>query len=784
MRFVSLSEKPAADVSHSATGVLELSIRGMSCAACAAKVERDLNRLPGVRAQVDYAAERARLVLSSEIPVQALIERVRATGYEAEPVTATASPQGTAVENDQRVQALARRLLVTLLLLMPLCEGSIEFSLVPWIRFRGWQWLLLALAAPVVTWAAWPFHRAALCAARRGTCTMDTLASLGVVVATGWSLYAMFSGHAGEVEGTFLTLLLYRPTGAIYLDVAAGVTTSLLAGRLIEARARARDSHALQALAAVGAKQANLLQDDGSELRVPVEQLQVGDRFVVRPGEKIATDGRVLSGRSAVDRSAMTGESLPAEVGEGDTVIGGTVVLSGRLVITATAVGGDTQLARMIELIAQAQVGRTAMQRLADRVSAIFVPGVMLAAGLTFVGWLALTGSVQAGFSAALAVSIIACPCALGLATPMALRVASGRGAQLGLIFKGLEAVERSTRIDTVVLDKTGTVTQGQMEVVALEPALGVDRHVLLRRAGAVEQLSDHPIGKAIAMTARRELGFLPPVEGFVAVPGLGACGRVDGHEILIGRSRLLAAQGGKIPTNVLERCAAWESLGHTVVLAAQDGAVVGAMAIADVVKPSAALAIQRLRQLGLRCLLLTGDEEAAARAVAAEVGVEDVIAGALPEEKVDHIRGLQAQGRCVAMVGDGVNDGPALAAADLGAAIGAGADVAVESADLILLRDDLIAIPDAIRLGRQTKHTIMSNLIWAFAYNLAAIPLAASGHLSPLVAGAAMAASSALVVWNSTRLWRFRTSLPDWVSLRPQVGRIRPGHVRSSGSS
>jgi Cu+-exporting ATPase len=421
-----------------------------------------------------------------------------------------------------------------------------------------------------------------------------------------------------------------------------------------------------------------------------------------------------------------------------------------------------TQLVRTVELVARAQVGRTAAQRLANRVSAVFVPGVMLAAALTLVGWLALTGSLQAGFSAALAVSIVACPCALGLATPMALRAASGRGAQLGLVFRGLEAVERSTGIDTVVLDKTGTVTRGRMEVVALEPVPGTDRCTLLREAGAVEQRSDHPIGRAIAAAAQRELGALPPVVGFMALPGLGARGEVEGHQLPVGGARLLASHGGEIPASVLERCAAWESLGHTVVLVARDGAPLGAIAIADVVKPSAAPAIRELRRLGLRCVLLTGDEEATARAIAAEVGIGEVIAGALPEEKLDRIRALQAQGRCVAMVGDGVNDGPALAAADLGMAIGAGTDVAVESVDLILLRDDLVAVPDAIRLGRRARRTMEGNLIWAFAYNLAAIPLAASGHLSPLVAGAAMAASSALVVWNSSRLWRFRATPTD----------------------
>ena len=735
---------------------VQLTIRGMSCGACAAKIERSLNRLDHVSAQVNYASERATVSLFAEVPVDRLIERVEAVGYGAEVSATSHSAADDAAEDDRRVRYLGRRLLVAALIFMPLGEWSTAFSLLPWLRFPGWQWLFIALGAPVVLWAAWPFHRAALRAARHGSSTMDTLVSMGIIAATGWSVYAMFFRDFSEPGRSGLYVLLHQGGGALYLDVAAGVTTFLLAGRFFEALARRRAGNALRALAAVGAKDVSILQADGSELRLPVAALRLGDHFVVRPGETVATDGHVLLGQSAVDCSSMTGESLPVDVDEGGPVLGGTVVVTGRLIIRADKVGGETQLAHMMELVEQAQLQKASVQRLADRISGVFVPTVAVGAVITFAAWMVFSGSLEPAFSAALAVLIIACPCALGLATPAALRVASGRGAQLGIFFKGHQGLETSRTVDTVLLDKTGTVTQGRMALAEFVVVAGADGEGMLRDAGALEQASEHPVAAAITAAARLDHPQLPQPTEFITVPGMGASGLVEGHQVIVGRPQLLAERGVGIPADLTAQCRSWEVMSHTAVLVARDDRTIGAVAVADVVKPSAAPAVANLQRLGLKCVLVTGDNQATARAVAAEVGIREVVAGALPAEKVQIIRELQAQGHCVAMVGDGVNDGPALVQADLGLAIGAGTDVAINAADLILVRDDLRVVPDAIRLARRTVRTIRGNLLWAFGYNVVAIPLAAAGRLDPLIAGGAMALSSAFVVWNSSRLRRF----------------------------
>jgi cation-transporting P-type ATPase A/B/Cu+-exporting ATPase len=587
---------------------------------------------------------------------------------------------------------------------------------------------------------------------------MDTLVSLGITAACGWSVYAMFVLDRGQAQQSAWYLLLHASGGGIYLEVAASVTTFLLAGRLYEARARRDAGDAMRELAAAGARDACVLEADGTERQVPVAVLAAGQRFVVRPGERIAADGQVEFGQSAVDTSMMTGESVPADVAEGDLVTAGTVVVAGRLVVRAVRVGSDTQLAHLVALVEQAQSQKAAIQRLADRICGVFVPAVLVVSGLTLAGWLAAGYPAEPAFSAALAVLIIACPCALGLATPAALMVACGRGAQLGIFIKRYEALESSRAVDTVVLDKTGTVTTGVMAVTDVVPVAGIGREALLAYAGAVEQASEHPVAAAISETARAELGPLPQAAGFAAMPGLGARGSVDGHEMAVGREGLFGQLGMTVPAQVADQCQRWEQAGWTTVLAGWDGQVRGAVAVADTVKPSAAAAVAGLRRLGLRTVLLTGDSQATAEAVAAEAGTDEVIAGALPGDKVDVIRNLQARGRRVAMVGDGVNDGPALAAADLGLALGTGTDVAITAADLILLRDDLGAVPDAIALARGTLATIRGNLTWAFGYNIVAIPLAAAGFLNPLIAGAAMALSSAFVVANSVRLRRFGT--------------------------
>jgi Cu+-exporting ATPase len=748
----------------SAPRQVDLSIQGMTCAACAARVENKLNAIDSVRATVNFATERATVTAPASVPVTRLIEAVKQAGYGAEALlSGPGGPTGDDLAgaagggpDAARVRYLKKRLIVALVFFVPLSDLSVLLSLFPSFRFAGWQWVLVVLAAPVVGWAAWPFHQAALRNARHGSVSMDTLVSLGITAACGWSLFAMFVLDRGQARVSAWYLLLHASGGGIYLEVAASVTTFLLAGRLYEARARRDAGDAMRELAAAGARDACVLGEDGTEHRVPVADLAAGQRFVVRPGERIAADGQVEFGESAVDRSMMTGESVPAEAAEGDLVTAGTVVVTGRLVVRAVRVGSDTQLAHLVALVEQSQSQKAAIQRLADRICGVFVPAVLVASGLTLAGWLAAGSPVEQAFSAALAVLIIACPCALGLATPAALMVACGRGAQLGIFIKRYEALESSRAVDTVVLDKTGTVTTGVMAVTGVQPVAGVSRQVLLAHAGAVEQGSEHPVAAAIARAAREQLGLLPQAGRFAALPGLGARGQVDGLEVIVGREGLLRELGMTIPASVLEQCRRWERAGRTAVLAGWDGQVRGAVAVADTIKPSAAAAVAELRRLGLRTVLLTGDSRAIAGAVAARAGIDEVIAGALPGDKAALVKELQAKGHRVAMVGDGVNDGPALATADLGLALGTGTDVAITAADLIVLRDDLGAVPDAIALARATLATIRGNLTWAFGYNVAAIPLAAAGFLNPLIAGAAMAVSSAFVVANSVRLRRF----------------------------
>jgi P-type Cu+ transporter len=739
---------------------VDLSIRGMTCAACAARVEKKLGEIPDVTAFVNVATGKATVTAPSSVDIERLIAAVQEAGYSANPArSAEAAGSGSADETADaaRVAYLRRRLIVALVCFVPLSDLSVQLSLFPSFRFPGWQWVLLALAAPVAGWAAWPFHAAAVKAARHGFTTMDTLVSVGIIAACAWSVYAMFVLDNGQARVTPTQLLIHASGGGIYLEVAASVTTFLLAGRCYEARARRDAGNAMRALAAAGAKDARLLATDGSERWVPVGQLRPGDRFVVRPGEVVAADGVVEFGESAVDTSMMSGESVPAEAVEGGTVTAGTVVVSGRLVVVAVRTGDDTQLAHLISLVERAQADKSAVQRLADRICRVFVPAVIAAATLTLAGWLAAGAPAERALSAALAVLIIACPCALGLATPAALVVACGRGAQLGIFIKGYQALEASRSVDTVVLDKTGTITTGVMAVTGVAAAPGVRREILLRNLGAVEDASGHPVAVAVSAFARAELGALPRAAGFEALPGLGVRGVVDGVAVTAGRAQLLSDRGIAVPADLASRCAEWAAAGRTIVLAGWDGEARGAIAVADTLKPSAPAAVEQLRRLGLRTVLLTGDSEVVARAIAAEAGVDEVIAGALPADKAAVISGLRAQGRRVAMAGDGMNDAPALAAADLGLALGSGTDVAISAADLILLRDDLAVVPEAIRLARATLAVIRRNLAWAFGYNVAAIPLAAVGLLNPLIAGAAMAASSAFVVASSVQLRRFR---------------------------
>jgi Cu+-exporting ATPase len=744
---------PLTDVAPGTTQV-ELVIGGMTCAACAVRVQTKLNKLDGVTATVNLSTERAHVTAPAQVSPAELVKVVEAAGYSAELARPEAADTSFAADG-ATVKRLRRRLILALVFFVPLTDLSIVLSIFPWSRFPGWQWVLVALAAPVAIWAAWPFHQAALRQARHLSFSMDTLVSMGILAACGWSIYAIFFLDRSRTGQSGLHALLHNSGGGIYLEVAASVTTFLLAGRLYEARARRSAGAAMRDLAAAGAKDVCVLGDDHAEQRIPASQLQVGQRFVVRPGERIAADGEVLSGQSAVDRSMMTGESVPVDAAAGDSVTGGTIVLTGRLVVRAVKVGRDTQLAHLVALVEQAQAGKAGIQRLADRICAVFVPCVLACAAATLAGWLLAGSPAGHAFSAALAVLIIACPCALGLATPAALVVASGRGAQLGVFIKGYQALESSRAIDTVVLDKTGTVTTGQMTVTGVMTT-GTSRGDLLRHAGAVEHASEHAVAAAVAALAAAETGPPASAEAFAALPGLGARGVVDGHEVVVGRERLFAERGVSVPAELAGWCRAQERAGATTVLVSWDDVIRGALAVTDTVKPSAAPAVAELRGLGLRPVLLTGDNPATAAAVAAAAGITEVISEALPVAKAQVIRDLEAAGRSVAMVGDGVNDGPALAAAQLGLALGSGTDVAICAADMILLRDDLQVVPDAIKLARATFRTIRRNLAWAFCYNVLAIPLAALGFLNPIVAAATMTLSSVFVVWNSLRLRRF----------------------------
>lgn len=729
-----------------AIDTIELSIDGMTCASCANRIERKLNKLDGVTATVNFATEKARVAYGADVTPQALLATVEEAGYHAH------LPADRTTDDEDPTVALRRRLLVCLALTVPV----IAMAMVPALQFPNWQWMSLALTTPVVLWGAWPFHRAAWTNLRHGSSTMDTLISMGTLAALGWSIYALFWGTAGApgmTHGFELTLSRGDGSGSVYFEVAAGVTTFILAGRYFEARSKRRAGAALRALLELGAKDVVVRRDDG-ELRIPIDQLGVGDEFVVRPGEKIAADGVVVEGASAVDASMLTGESVPVDVAAGDEVVGATVNVDGRLVVRAKRIGADTQLAQMARLVEDAQNGKAEAQRLADRISGVFVPVVIALSVATLGFWLATGGSVAAAFTAAVAVLIIACPCALGLATPTALMVGTGRGAQLGILIKGPEVLESTRRIDTIVLDKTGTVTTGKMTLIDVVAADGEQPDEVLRIAGAVEDGSEHPIARAIAKGARDKLGDLPAVEDFTNLRGLGVRGRVDGRDVTVGRQRLLTSQD--FPESLKEAVRQEESQGRTAVVVGWGGSARGVLVVADAVKPTSAEAISRLRALGLRPMMVTGDNEAAARTIAALVGIDDVVAEVLPQDKVDVVKRLQADGKVVAMVGDGVNDAAALAQADLGLAMGSGTDVAIEASDLTLVRDDLNAVADAIRLSRRTLATIKGNLFWAFAYNVAALPLAAAGLLNPMIAGAAMAFSSVFVVSNSLRLRRF----------------------------
>ncbi|MFJ7194611.1 MULTISPECIES: heavy metal translocating P-type ATPase [unclassified Streptomyces] len=743
------------------TAEVELAIGGMTCASCAARIEKKLNRMDGVEATVNYATEKAKVSYRGEdISVQDLITTVEKTGYTAhEPAPPVRAEEGAPeADGADELRPLRRRLLTAVALAVPV----IAMSMIPALQFDYWQWLSLTLTAPVVTYAAWPFHKAAWTNARHGAATMDTLISVGTSAAFLWSLWALFFGTAGMVGMTHpFELTIGRSDGAgnIYLEAAAGVTAFILAGRYFEARSKRKAGAALKALLELGAKEVTVLRG-GSEVTVPTAELQVGDRFLVRPGEKIATDGTVVEGASAVDASMLTGESVPVEVGVGDSVTGATLNAGGRLVVEATRIGADTQLARMAKLVEDAQNGKAAAQRLADRISAVFVPVVIALALGTLGFWLGNGAGLTAAFTAAVAVLIIACPCALGLATPTALMVGTGRGAQLGILIKGPEVLETTRRVDTIVLDKTGTVTTGRMTLLDVHTADGTDETDALRLAGALEHSSEHPIAQAVATgAAERTAAPLPTPEDFANVAGLGVQGIVEGHAVLVGREQLLAQWEIHLPVELARRKAEAEAAGRTAIAVAWDGEARAVLEVADAVKDTSAEAIERLRGLGLTPILLTGDNRAVAESVAAEVGIEKVYAEVMPQDKVDVVKELQAQGRSVAMVGDGVNDAAALAQADLGLAMGTGTDAAIEAGDLTLVRGDLRAAADAIRLSRKTLGTIRTNLFWAFAYNVAALPLAAAGLLNPMIAGAAMAFSSVFVVGNSLRLRGFRAA-------------------------
>ncbi|AVZ40700.1 MULTISPECIES: cation-translocating P-type ATPase [unclassified Dietzia] len=774
-----------------ATAFVDLQIEGMTCASCASRIERKLNKLDGVTAEVNYATEKARVEYAPGVESQLLLDTVEQAGYSARwprPRTSAAVPgtthadgavtatahAGNATDDSaapDRVESLRHRVIVSAVLSVPV----IAMAMIPALQFTNWQWLSLTLAAPVVVWGGWPFHRAAAINIRHGSFTMDTLVSIGTSAALLWSLYALFFGHAGMpgmTHGFEFSLSPSDGAGDIYLEAAAGVTTFVLLGRYIEARSKRTAGAALRSLLELGAKDVAVVRD-GVETRIPVEHLQVDDEFIVRPGEKIATDGRIVDGASAVDTAMVTGESVPTEVSTGDAVVGGTVNTSGRLIVRATRVGSDTQLARMAQMVTDAQSGKAAAQRLADRISGVFVPAVLVLAAATFAFWL-LTGSgASMAFTAAVAVLIIACPCALGLATPMALMVGTGRGAQLGILIKGPEVLESTRRVDTIVLDKTGTVTTGAPALVSVTAADGQDESQVLRCAGAVEDASEHPIARAIAAGARERVGDLPPVAGFRNTEGLGVSGLIalgagghregDDEVVVVGRPALLAEQDMPLPAELGRAFDEASGRGHTAVAVGWGGRARGVLVVADQIKDTSAEAVEKFRGLGLTPILLTGDNVRVAASVAQQVGIEPgpdtVIAEVLPADKVEVIRRLQGAGRVVAMVGDGVNDAAALATADLGLAIGTGTDAAIEASDLTLVRGDLLAAADAIRLSRSTLRTIKGNLFWAFAYNVAALPLAAAGLLNPMIAGAAMAFSSVFVVANSLRLRRFRAA-------------------------
>ena len=745
---------------------IELEIGGMTCASCANRIERKLNKLDGISASVNYATEKARVLAPEGYDPQQLVTTVEKAGYTAAlPAPPKERSEGEDAEEseDPELRSLRQRLIGAALLTIPV----IVLSMVPALQFTNWQWLVLTLTSPVVVWAAWPFHRAAAINLRHGATTMDTLISVGVAAAYLWSLYALFLGSAGMPGMTHeFSLTIGRTDGAanIYLEVAAGVTMFILLGRYLEKRSKRQAGAALRALLDMGAKDVAVLKD-GAEVRVPVGELAEGDLFVVRPGEKIATDGVVEQGSSAVDASMLTGESVPVEVGEGDAVTGATVNAGGRLVVRATRVGADTQLARMAQMVEDAQSGKAEIQRLADRVSGIFVPIVFVIAIVVLAAWLLTGNGAEAAFTAAVAVLIIACPCALGLATPTALLVGTGRGAQMGILLKGPEVLESTRRVDTVLLDKTGTVTTGRMTLTEAVAAPDTDPAELLRRAGAVENASEHPIAQAIAQGAAARGaagadGTLPEVTDFENLAGRGVRGTVEGARVLVGRENLL--DGAAMPAELATAKASAEARGETAVVVVWGGEARGVLVVADTVKPTSREAITQLKGLGLTPVLLTGDNRAVAEHIAAEVGIDEVIAEVMPEDKIAEVTRLQEQGRIVAMVGDGVNDAPALAQADLGLAMGTGTDVAIEAGDITLVRGDLRSAADAIRLSRRTLSTIKGNLFWAFAYNVAAIPLAALGLLNPMLAGAAMAFSSVFVVGNSLRLRSFRSRAPE----------------------
>ena len=753
-------------MTNAATTNIDLAIRGMTCASCATRIERKLNKLDGVTATVNYATEHASVQFPESVSPQDLVAVVEAAGYAAMLPAPRVSPGGSGnadsttddgdAEHDEEsaeAASLLQRLTISAALALPV----LLMSMIPALQLRNWQWLSLTLAAPAVLWGGWPFHRAAFVNLRHRAVTMDTLISLGTLAAFTWSLYALFFGDAGRPGMRMRFELISHGSGSdtIYLEVASVVVVFILAGRYFEARAKRRSGAALRALLHLGAKDVAVLRD-GAETRVPIGELAQGDLFVVRPGEKVATDGVVVEGSSAIDASLLTGESVPVEVGPGDAVTGATVNAGGRLVVRATRIGSETQLAQIARLVVEAQTGKAAVQRLADRVSAVFVPVVIALALATLTGWLLAGDGTARAFTAAVAVLIIACPCALGLATPTALLVGTGRGAQLGILIKGPGVLESTRRVDTIVLDKTGTVTTGVMTLIRAIPGPGEDEDELVRLSGALESASEHPVARAVARAAIERYGSVPGVDQFQNVAGLGVQGVVEGHALVAGRPALLAEWAVELPGELRDALAEAQSQGSTAIAVAWDGKARGILVVADVVKPTSAEAVARLRALGLAPILLTGDNAEVAQRIAAHVGIERVIAEVLPAQKAEQIRRLQFEGAVVAMVGDGVNDAAALAQADLGLAMGTGADAAIEAADLTLVGGDPRSIPDAVRLSRRTLATIKGNLFWAFAYNVAALPLASVGLLNPLIAGAAMAGSSLFVVSNSLRLRRF----------------------------